>query len=253
MIRIFASLQFPEKYGYKFNSDSYESGSINPQFRMFETMGDNLTQHSRDWAVTKEYLADFIASLFAELMTLPMDDSSGFVREVSYHFRHQPSEAAIKFCAGLIWKESDSSYTKRRYYSIALEKVSSSESKRHDKRFEEMRDWMDGEPKAVARLLLPDYATAWKAYCHAEALKDWFQEGGKGWGYGYAAEFLAWFENDSDSWGKAAALHMAFSAAQQFFECWRLRSCCINNLENMTRSIASKRAEAETAAGSEVA
>lgn len=246
MIRIFKSLQFPEKYGYKFNSDCYTSGSINPQFRMFETMGDGLTQHTNDWPVTIEHLSDFLFSLLTELMTVPFDDSDSFVSEVRYQFMHRPSDAEIKFAMGLIWKESDKSYSKRRYYSISLEKISSSDSKQYDKRYSRVEDWMDGEPKAVARLLLPDFAGAWRAYCHAEAIRNtWLESGKGGWGYGYPAEFLEWFDGDENSWGKGANIYMAFGAMQNFLESWRLRSCCANALENNVRRIESERAKIE--------
>ena len=67
VFRKFASVASPEKYGYAFDSDSWRSPSngcdVESKFRMFETCGDGLTQHSGDWAVTYDFLSDYLISL----------------------------------------------------------------------------------------------------------------------------------------------------------------------------------------------
>lgn len=107
MRRVFKSIAFPEKYGYAFDSDAWEYRSnpfLTSKFRMFETYGDGLCQHSHDWPVTEEYAIDYLYSL---AMVVVEDSELG--EHVEYHVNHtvenhkdtQPSLAHKLYAQGI--------------------------------------------------------------------------------------------------------------------------------------------------------
>ena len=85
MYRKFASIANSAKFGYSFDSDKWEY-RVNPfltqKFRMFETMGDGMTQHSHDWPVTEEYAIDYLFSL--AVILLEDEEIVAAVEEMQY-------------------------------------------------------------------------------------------------------------------------------------------------------------------------
>ena len=72
MHRKFPSIQHPAEYGYLYESVSSYSNhepQLDSDFRMFQTYGDGLTQHSGDWPITRDFAIDYFASLAAALLT----------------------------------------------------------------------------------------------------------------------------------------------------------------------------------------
>ncbi len=257
MHKRFASIAQPEKYGFAYDN-SYEfnkKGSVNPDFRVYQTYGDGLTQHSGDWGITPEYFTDFMWSL-AEAML--QDDE--LTEKIRFTLERGPSREELNFAATVIFKARDegSSYEKKtRYFSMDELKISTSPSKQFDTRYKELKSWCDGSPEAMFRILRPnEYASGLEHFQVAHAINKWtFQPGNTLSCIGYAGEMVGWCA-DSDYSSKrdnarkmrdafdcahnvATAMHHKLAAEQ---ELKYLRS----NLECAAREKAE--AEARTAA-----
>jgi hypothetical protein len=136
------------------------------------TYGDGLVQHSPDWPVQAESLGDFCASLATHLLSHPEDTAmvaGNWPQEDRY------SRETITFLAGLKYQEE-----KQRWYSLRDNKVSASESKRHDKRWEKIQTWCDGSMSSVLAMLeignhhfLSAWLIAHETYGILQGLKDY--------------------------------------------------------------------------------
>jgi len=185
--RVFASIEHPDKYGYVFDSDAWETGRIdrynlNYKFRMFETYGHGLVQHSSDWPVQPEFLTDYLFSL-AELLLAEglgnYDEERTLGDAVHYIVNDRPSEKQIAFARSIVWKEPEEGkpYLKTRYYSVKERKVTTNPEKRHDKRYQEVTRADDGSPAAIKRMLISEYADGFEHYCYASAIHEWCHAG----------------------------------------------------------------------------
>jgi hypothetical protein len=210
----FKSLAHPNKYGYAYDQSSYSSSSeTSGYFRQFETYGDGLTQHSGDWSVTFEYLTDFLGSLAAAML-----DDAPLAERVGSALRSHSYADAIAFAASVVWRESDSSYYKRRYVSMSLRKIGSKDKYEHDNRFVEIEKWMDGSCAAVLRMLLSTYSQGFERYTTYEAVRLWAAGLKKHPGFGES-----WPEYFNGDWHKNNALRGALGACRNIHESLRLR------------------------------
>ena len=204
----FASLAHPSKYGYAFDTSAYSSSSeTHYYFRQFETYGDGLIQHSGDWGVTFEYLADYCASL-ANAMLSNLD----LVRAAGYAFRPNVDSETLAFAASVVWKESDNSYGKQRYVSMSLRKMGG-ESKRHDKRFEEVNRYMDGSCASIMRLICGEYIRGFDRYLNSESVRLWACAQKNHPGYGEC-----WHEYFNGDWHKNNALRRSIETCRMLVE-----------------------------------
>ncbi len=238
ILRKFPSLAYPEKYGYAFNSEEHDyKAPIEAHFRMFETYGDGLTQHSGDWSVTSEFLTDYLASLAAFIIgedetAEGLSSQEDLIQALSYLIANRPNVEQIEFAAGVIYKEG-----KTRYFSAKEVKVSASPSKSYDKRYEEIRDFHDGSAKSIYRVLIPEYATGLQRYAYASAIRDWtFAEGKLGPYMGLLGVFLEWFK-DNDEGRK---LKDAYEACFALVNAYYAKHQAIAALRNYKRTLPEK-------------
>ena len=135
------------------NNHDYNSPShmyLGYNIKQYETYGDGTTQHSRAYYASTGQAYDFLLSFAAFLAddTKATPEAMEAIRyNLGWHMQRM-NETAAKFLASLIYDAEK----RGRYYSMELEKVSSSESKRHDKRWELIPDYADGSTEAIARL-----------------------------------------------------------------------------------------------------
>lgn len=234
MRRIFASLQHPEKYAYVFDSNAYNSHyEVCEKFLMYETYGDGLTAHSRDWPITREFMADYLASLATAILA---DTSDELVKAVSWNVRHAiPSRDQIEFAASIVYKvDPERSYQekKKRWFSLSEQKISSSPAKEHDNRYTEVSPAHDGSPTAIYGILLPSYAKDLERYACAEAIRDWTLAHQKTY-MPLAAEFLKWHVEDRE---ESRILRYAFQAVLDLINAYHLRDHAQCHLSNISRS-----------------
>jgi hypothetical protein len=201
---------------------------------MFETYGDGLCQHSGDWPITNEYMADFLAGLATAMLT-----DEELANTVCYEIAQGPKVEDIEFAASVVFKPREavaadswaSSYeAKDRYYSIAERKISSSPAKQHDKRYARVEQWNNGSPAAIYRMLLPEFAKDLERYAWAHDIRTWVlkQPANSPLYMPLPAEFLEWkMQRDG-----AQDLRRAFSACRAIVESYRLRASAECDLSN---------------------
>lgn len=136
---IFSSLENPNfryvLYGsYYFDRPDRQQGAVEAA-RWYDTMGDGEIQHTPTMAIGDAMLTDFCFSLCAYVRENPdmLADVASKIR-LPQVYRKQ-----IEFFATLKYQEG-----KTRYFSRSDLKVSSSDKKRHDKRWEEVHSWCQG-------------------------------------------------------------------------------------------------------------
>lgn len=252
----FKSFKQPDKYGYSYDTDAWTSrAEVSSAFRIFETYGDGLTQHSGDWPITKDFLPDYLASL-AVAMSEP--DPDELIQSVGYTLSRGPSDEEIAFAAGVIWKESDQDWNKRRWFSLELKKITSSAAKEHDKRFSRIEKHHDGTPGAVYTILKPEYSGDLERYLYAEGVRTWFNHLPNGQHMDMAPLFLGWWKEEWRDNGSQRVreecrfLANALEACKFLIEAHRLRDNAVSRLSslryNWDATERARKAEAETKA-----
>ena len=230
----FASLKEPAKYGYVYDSEAWDTNTrfcLPRHFQQFETYNDGLCQHSGEWTVQVDFLADYLASLATYLMANSGEENDKLLQHVSYDITRRPADASIAFAASVKFKSAvrpdgeATGYEKhRRWFSVDEKKVSASESKRYDKRYTEVEKQHDGSPDAIYRMLIPEYADGLEFYAYADAIRDWCHadpDHGRPYFYGHTAQFLKWFDGDAH---KAGELRYAYKACLHLARAYQERS-----------------------------
>jgi hypothetical protein len=190
MLKKFKSIA-DNQHGYSYDSQAFDiHAPIDCHFRMYKTYGDELTQHSPDWSVQLDHLADYLASL-AEAM---LSDEE-LARNLLFTFSRRPSVKAIEFAASVKFKAGEEKdwLKGRRWFSAKELKLSKAPSKEHDKRYEEGREVHDGSANSIFRILIGEYSSGLEKYLTADAIRDWVLAQERGGLYmQLPAEFLKW-------------------------------------------------------------
>jgi hypothetical protein len=128
------------------NSNQYISDRVG----WYDTYGDGETQHSPMTRVLYEWFTDFCASVASWAMSAPPSDSLQVLQVLADEMRtYSISHDRVRGALVVKYREGKRQYVNRGENC----KVSSAESKRHDRRWEEVCEWMDGSFHAVAGLL----------------------------------------------------------------------------------------------------
>ena len=243
MLRRFPSIAHTD-HAYAFDSDAWTSqAQVNTNFRMYQTYGDGLTQHSSDWPITIEHMPDYLMSLAQAMLS-----DAELTERLSYRLARSPRPEDIEFCAGVVFKPQSegSTYEKKtRYYSVSERKVTSNPEKQHDKRYQQVENSHDGSPNAIYRMLLPEYAHALEAYQFAAAVhKYWLSLPSSHPFYmEMPALFLEWTKDRDE----ARSFRDSFDAALAVVESSRLRSSAENDIENAIRRATARKEAKENA------
>jgi len=234
MLKKFESIA-DKQHGYSYDSQAFDiHAPIDCHFRMYDTYGDGLCQHSPDWSVQLDHLADYLASLAQAMLA---DDE--LAQNCLFTFSRRPSVKAIEFAASVKFKASEEKdwLKSRRWFSAKELKVSKAPSKEHDKRYEEVRDIHDGSPNSIFRILIGEYSSGLEKYLTADAIRHWVLAEDRGGLYmPMTAEFLKWMD-DRD---KARQLRDGVEACKNITESVRLRSATESLIENYRRQVAPK-------------
>ena len=243
MLRKFASIQHSEKYGYSYDSESWSSNAqVHVHFRMFETYGDGLCQHSGDWAITREWFADYMISLAAAML-----QDAELANELVWMLSRRPAAADIAFAASVVFKpgEGMEQYEKKpRYYSMEEKKVTASDSKKYDKRYQRVTPAQTGRADAIYAMVIPEYPNDLERFQFAHTIYDWAMAT-EGQYMELTACFLGWTEDRDE----ARKIRDAFEAARNVAESYRLRAAVESDVERFRDWAArDKAAAAEKAA-----
>ena len=248
MLSKFESVLNGDKYAYAYEFCGFTTGAeINHSFRMFQTYGDGICQHSGDWPITKDFLADYLLSLSAAMLK---DDE--LCENLHYTIARRPSKAEIEFAASVVFKPGSegSSYEKKtRYFSIPEKKITAHPQKQFDKRYSEIRLCHDGSPTAIYNMLLPDYSDGLMMFQWSTAIRNWILDLPDSGPYmPLPAIFLKWTTDQA----KARELNHAFECVCNVVAAYRLRSNAQSELDRVRQNLERvKEQQAATAATTE--
>ncbi len=163
-------------YSWDSNYHSIENGyfkqpgrCIAPEANEYQTYDDGMVQHSPLWAVSSDNVQDFIISLLFFLK-----DNTEYIETVAYRWPHEKIlNDRVKFYESLKY---DSEKYKQPLYNKETLKKSNAESKRHDRRWEEIPNFADGSFIAVFRFLLESHFSAIDRYFRYQTINlimDW--------------------------------------------------------------------------------
>jgi hypothetical protein len=189
----FPSIANENSYVYTFDSYSYNNSSAICSDFLYKKINDE--KWSLDHSVTVDLLGDYLASL--SLAMLSNDDLS---REISWKLPSEVNKNEIEFASSITYKSG----SKTRYYSMELRKISSVQSKKYDRRFEQINSDMDGSPRSIFELITGNngWSNLYK-YGLAAEIRDWlFNNGNKRTKRKSSymqppAEFLNWTSDDT--------------------------------------------------------
>ena len=242
MQRKFASIANSAKYGYSFDTDSWEYRSnpfLSQKMRMFETYNDGLCQHSHDWAVSEEFAIDYLYSL-----AVAMQSDEDLCERAGYCFGATVSTDTLKFAASLIFNpEKDKEWGKTRYFSMSLGKVTRDQDKRHDDRFKELNEYHTGSPVSILALVTHEYADGLERWQIADAVRTWSAENLKNGYMEMPAVQLKWFNSD---FNVAREFRDAVECCKDAATALRSRNNSAAQVDNYRRSL--ERKAARTAA-----
>lgn len=153
-----ASFLHPEKYAYRVVSDGWEwwqqrgDNPLSMNIIQFQTYGDGTTQHSGAWMPQVGSVVDVCLSAAGAIMANPEDAAW---RSLTLHDIRIRKEN-LEFAMSVLYEEG-----KRRYYSLDQRKISASESKRHDKRWNLIEPCHDGTPGSGLNILMGECRWPW--------------------------------------------------------------------------------------------
>jgi hypothetical protein len=157
----FPSLGKGDQYGYILHSSDFTYGfgvdaprCVAPWAGSYETYGDGMTQHSPDSCCSVTFMADYLASL----TVFCLDERNADALDVmAAHWKpmtrydERTKLANILKARQVRHKEGKTRYVMAREFTL-----STSEAKRHDKRWYQIVEWMDGSIGATFGVLHMD-------------------------------------------------------------------------------------------------
>ena len=161
--------------GYAWSSDyhSFDNGYFNqpgrciaPEANEFQTYNDGMIQHSPLWCVSSDNIQDFLVSL---LIFLKGCHGTEELETVSQRWPNDDiSRDRVKFYESLKY---DPEKYKQTLYNNETMKKSNAESKRHDRRWEEIPNFADGSFMAVFRFFLESHNSALDRYAKYQNIR----------------------------------------------------------------------------------
>lgn len=146
---IIKSVLNPDRKAYKLTSDwdwnNRGNAPLSLYISEYETYGDGTCQHSRSWPAQWSELTDVCLSFARAIVADPSNDAW---HQLNY-VMHTVGEDTLRFALGIKYRKD-----KAQWYNLSERKLSSSESKRHDKRWEQVQSWMDGSPATALSIVL---------------------------------------------------------------------------------------------------
>lgn len=125
-------------------------GIVSDGLSCFDTLGDGEVQHTSEYCPLISDGIDIFESLVMVLDRFPTTEHNEFLQRLWRH--NVPGDSAIRFAESVRYKEN-----KRQFYTWQGDfKVSSAESKMHDKRWHRVEPEHDGSLSAVVSLLFSD-------------------------------------------------------------------------------------------------
>ena len=200
----------------------------------FDTCGDGMTQHSLDTVVTEHRMFDFLYSLASYLLAEPpCEEVQRLVERFWPAEKHYNSET-LGFYYDL---RPAAEGAKTKYVCKQDQKVSTAESKRHDKRWFAVPSWANGTAGAIHRLLSMDPSGEERFSSSRDLLRQYseYSEIGEyvSRRYGYSSESVPIVHFGLQESPHADQIDRAFTAVDSIVCSWRRLSAAKRSLENI--------------------
>jgi len=188
---------------------------------MFLVYNDWPVQHSTESCVPVGQFSDWINSLAAHLVANPLREDDLAMLADNWP-RSNPENEKIVLACKIKYRED-----KRQYYSLQEEKVSTAESKRHDKRWEDVPSWADGGLSAVFGLVSNG---GWRDLLHRYQLAEdcvtvYRRINGSCLGYGAAEKLVdVDYAGTMPAWAVCRELVQAYRLQRNAIEMWRRKT-----------------------------
>lgn len=248
----FPSIGHSEKFGYLIHSSYYDrnhnwrtngAGWIAPFATYYETYGDGNVQHSPDIAIPVSMFSDWCASLASFLIDPANQDALEIV------VSHWPARYNDCMLRDRIVNAAKIRHNpeKRQWFNLDTLAVSKADSKRHDKRWEEVPPYADGSIGAVFGLLRAKHnasPSSLDIYVIFDHLTHVLEEI-TGDSYYHVGVYRKEFCEDGDHWDVASAfgaLKAIVDSAISRNSAERLLTSYRHNLENRKEKLAEQSA-----------
>ena len=223
----FPSIARSAEIGYALDTDRLDARLLNGRplarwAREYQTYGDGLTVHSEPYAVQATHLADFCAGL-AEFLLAPRDpeEHDRLFDALYFAWPRGVDRKDLAFVHGIRYDEKKP----YRYYNLRERKVSSAESKRHDKRWEEIPHWADGSLSAMCRLLPESYSLLDTYRRHLDAYRF------------LRTELDQWSERPEEQLQLDREVEAPFEAVTEILDAWQGLSRASRIVRNYRRQL----------------
>jgi hypothetical protein len=143
----FASLTHSDQISYAFDSGGYSTrdNALAAWAHAYDTYGHGMTQHGPEYLVGIDKMTDFLRSLAIHVAKPEnREDLAVLSREWTDHDCVKDTCKFLMTIEHVPYNSEDKKTWKRKYFNINERKTSSAESKRHDKRWDEITSGMDG-------------------------------------------------------------------------------------------------------------
>jgi hypothetical protein len=160
----FPSIINTEKHKFAYDSDRYDTASVSAHFEVI-TKRDYSDSWNFPMPIPTNLAGEYMISLATAM--LENDELCNYVR---YEFTSGPSLEAINFASKVVYKPGK----KDKFYSKSLQRVSAVRTKQYDRRWEVIREGMDGTPDSIMSILTGDYSRdGITRYGYALAIRNW--------------------------------------------------------------------------------
>lgn len=239
----FASINHADKIAYEFDADHWDYRNrgygVADFLRQYDTYGDGMTAHSPSYSVAKENFADVCASLAKHIAEGNCTDEQ--LKKLSWKVCEEYKASEFEFFAKLKYNADG----KKQYVNLTEKKKSTADSKRHDKRWTEVVEWMNGSVDAIYALVcqrhgISEFINQFHAYLQVQ---EWCGTQDIHTG----KEVAEYFEiHGGDRWNDRKRNKLAFQALQAVVEQYRKKKEAENAIGDYIETMAEfRRAEAE--------
>jgi hypothetical protein len=220
----FPSIVNTEKNLFVFDTDEWRTAPVNYYFLVMEI--NNRSGRAVATPITPNLVGEYLSSLATAML-----ENEELSRKVYYYMPAIPENELMDFYSKIVYSEK-----KTRYYSTSSQKITAVKSKRWDKRWEEVREEMDGSPQSMFRMLTQTSArsdTLYK-YVIATGIRTWLYNNRKRRNKFYMddpAELVGWTKN----YDEMSAIRCAYDAVMTAIQIYRAKLDFKNKIDGFTQ------------------
>jgi hypothetical protein len=202
----FPSIVNSEKYRFIYNSEQWQVAPVNAHFEVREKR-----QHTDSWIFPIALPVNLVGEYLISLASVMLENDE-LCRSVAYDLTCGPDKDRIEFSSKVIYKAGK----KTRYFSSKVQKISAVSSKQYDKRYEEIKEGMDGSPQSIFNLLISNFSRdGLTRYIYARDIHEWLYSDRKKYRkfrMDDPAQFVSWTDNYDEMYAIRCAFESCLTA-----------------------------------------